>query len=79
MIAPAIDQLAAEAGGKYVVAKLNTDENPQTASRFHIDSIPTLLVFRDGQLVDRIVGLQSKQAIAARLARAGESMEPSIR
>lgn len=79
MIAPTIDQLAAEAAGKYVVAKLNTDENPQIASRYRIDSIPTLLVFKGGQLADRIVGLQSKQAIAARLARAGESMESSFR
>jgi thioredoxin 2 len=69
MIAPTIDQLAAESAGRYVVAKLNTDENPRTAAQFRIDSIPTLLVFHHGQLVDRIVGLQPKPAIAARLER----------
>ena len=68
MIAPVMDQLAAESGGRYVVAKLNVDENPDTATRFHIDGIPALLIFKNGQLVDKIVGLQPKQAIAARLA-----------
>src|SRR3954452_13278603 len=68
MIAPVMDQLAAEAAGRYVVAKLNVDENPATAGRFHIDGIPALLIFKNGQLVDRIVGLQPKQAIASRLA-----------
>lgn len=68
MIAPVMDQLAAEAGGRYVVAKLNVDENPGTASRFRIDGIPALLIFKNGQLVDKIVGLQPKQTITARLA-----------
>lgn len=68
MIAPALDQLAAEAGGRYLIAKLNVDENPQTAAQFGIRSIPTLLIFKNGKLVDRIIGAQPKQAIAARLA-----------
>ena len=68
MIAPVMDQLAAESGGRYVVAKLNVDENPGTAGRFGIDGIPALLIFKNGQLVDKIIGLQPKQAIAARLA-----------
>lgn len=67
MIAPTIDQLAAESNGRYIVAKLNTDENPGVSARFRIDSIPTLLLFHKGQVVDRIVGLQSKSAIAGRL------------
>lgn len=67
MIAPAIDQLAAESDGRYLVAKLNTDQNPAVSSNFRIDSIPTLLLFKNGELVDRIVGLQSKAALAARL------------
>jgi thioredoxin 2 len=67
MIAPVLDQLAAESGGRYLIAKLNVDENPQTAAEFRVQSIPTLLVFRNGALVDRMVGVQSKQAIAARL------------
>jgi thioredoxin len=67
MIAPAIDQLAAESQGRYKISKLNVDENPQIASRYQIASIPTLLIFKDGQLVDRLIGLQSKPAIAERL------------
>jgi len=69
MIAPAIDELAAELAGKVRVAKLNVDENPATASRFDIRSIPTLLVMAGGREVDRIVGAQPKDAIRARLAR----------
>ena len=67
MIAPVMDQLAAESQGQYRIAKLNVDENPQTASRFQIASIPTMLIFKDGKLIDRIVGAQPKQAIAERL------------
>jgi len=67
MVAPIVDQLAAESAGRYLIAKLNTDENPGTASQFRIDAIPTMLLFHRGQLVDRIVGLQPKQALAARL------------
>src|SRR6266853_6067604 len=67
MIAPVLDELAAESGGRYQIAKLNVDENPRTASQFDIRSIPTMLIFKNGALVDRIVGVQSKQAIAARL------------
>jgi thioredoxin len=70
MLAPVLDQLAAEANGRYIVAKLNVDENPQTAAQFGIRSIPTMLIFKNGTLVGRLVGLQSKQAIAARLANA---------
>ena len=66
-IGPVIDQLAAESQGRYKIGKLNVDENPQTASRFQIASIPTMLIFKDGQLVDRLVGVQSKQTIADRL------------
>ena len=67
MIAPALDQLAAEANGRYKIAKLNVDENPVIAHQFNIRSIPTLLIFKNGQLVDQILGAQPKQAIAARL------------
>jgi thioredoxin len=66
-VAPVLDQLAAESNGRYVIAKLNVDENPRTAAEFRVQSIPTLLIFRNGALVDRMVGAQSKQAIAARL------------
>jgi thioredoxin len=68
MLTPTIDALAAESDGKYIVAKLNTDENPSTASSFNISSIPTLLIFHHGKLVDRLVGLQPKGVIASKLA-----------
>jgi thioredoxin 2 len=67
MLEPTIKQLAAESGGKYLIAKLNTDENPQTASKYDISGIPTMLIFKDGKLVDKLVGLQPKPAIAAKL------------
>jgi thioredoxin 2 len=70
MIAPVLDELAAEAKGRYVIAKLNVDENPQTSGRFGIRSIPTMLIFKNGQLIDTLVGAQPRQAIEARLARA---------
>lgn len=67
MIAPIMDQLAAEAGGRYLIAKLNTDENPRVSGQYQIDAIPTMLLFKNGQLVDRIVGLQPKQALERKL------------
>jgi len=67
MIAPLLDQLAAESNGSYRIAKLNVDENPQVSSRFQIASIPTMLVFKDGKLIDRLIGAHPKQAIAERL------------
>ncbi len=70
MIAPTIDQLAKESNGRYVVAKLDVDANPEVASRYQISSIPTMLLFKDGQLIDRIVGLQPKAALETRLQRA---------
>jgi thioredoxin len=73
MIAPVIDQLAAESQGRYKISKLNVDDNPMTASRYQIASIPTMLIFRDGQLVDRLVGVQSKPVIAERLRLAARS------
>jgi thioredoxin 2 len=70
MIAPVIDQLATELAGRVRVVKLNVDDNPRTAARFDLRSIPTLLVLRDGREVDRLVGVQPKQEIARRLERA---------
>ena len=68
MIAPSLDQLSAESAGRYKIAKLNVDDNPRTAGQFNIRSIPTLLIFKNGRVVDQIIGVQPKQAIAARLA-----------
>jgi thioredoxin 2 len=69
MIAPVIDELAAELAGRVRVAKLDVDANPQTAARFNVHGIPTLLVLEGGQEVDRIVGVQPKAEIVRRLAR----------
>jgi thioredoxin 2 len=69
-IAPVLDQLAAESQGKYRIAKLNVDENPQISARFQISSIPTLLIFKDGQLIDRLIGAHPKPVIAERLRMA---------
>lgn len=67
MIAPVIEQLAKELRGKARVGKLDVDANQRTAARFHVQSIPTLLVFKEGREVDRLVGLQSKEAILRRV------------
>jgi len=56
MLAPTLDKLAKKHAGKLTVAKLNTDENQGTAMRFQIMSIPTMLLFKDGKLMDRLVG-----------------------
>lgn len=70
MIAPVIDQLASEMAGRIRVAKLNIDENPLTAQRFRIQSIPALLLLKDGREMDRIVGVQPKPEIVRRVERA---------
>jgi thioredoxin 1 len=67
MIAPTVEALALEYDGKVRVAKLDVDKNPATASGYHIHSIPTLLVFKDGRVVDQIVGAVSKATLAASL------------
>jgi len=73
MIGPILDELAAESRGRYRIAKLNVDENPQTSSRFQIASIPTMLIFKDGKLIDRLIGAQAKHVIAERLQLATRS------
>jgi len=60
MVAPIIEQLAQEYDGKVKFGKLNVDENRSIAIRFSIQAIPTLLIFKDGQLVQKFVGLRSK-------------------
>lgn len=67
MLAPTIDQLSSEMAGRVKVAKLNIDENPGTANRFGVRSIPTLLVLKGGREIDRLVGVQPKQEIIRRL------------
>jgi thioredoxin 1 len=60
MLAPTIDELAKDFDGKVVIGKLNTDNNPNTATTYGIMGIPTVLVFKSGQLVDKIPGLNNK-------------------
>ena len=62
-LAPAVDAVATELDGKVLVAKVNVDENPVTPGRFNVRGIPTLLVFKGGQLVDQVVGLVSKDEL----------------
>lgn len=66
-LAPVIEELASEFSGKIRVGKLNTDENPKVAGRFRIRSIPTMILFRNGQEIDRMTGVLPKQAIAGRI------------
>jgi thioredoxin 2 len=77
MISPAVEQLAKEMAGRVRVAKLNIDDNPATAERFNIHSIPALLVFRAGQEIDRIVGAQPKTEIQRRLEKAIAQPHPA--
>jgi thioredoxin 1 len=65
MLAPTVDELADEYAGKAVVGKLDTDGNRQTAMQYNISAIPTLLVFKGGQLVKKLVGMQNKKDIKA--------------
>jgi len=67
MIGPAVEELANDYEGKAIVAKLNVDENPQTTAKFGVRSIPTLLVFRKGQVVDKQVGAVPKSILAQKL------------
>ncbi|HBY96414.1 MAG TPA: thioredoxin [Chloroflexi bacterium] len=67
MIAPHVEALAREMGDRAIIAKLNVDENPRTADRYGVQSIPTLLIFKNGQPVDRIVGAQPAHMLRQRL------------
>jgi thioredoxin 1 len=68
MIAPTLEEIANEQGGKLTVAKLNVDDNPDTARRFEVMSIPTLLVFQGGEPVKRLVGAKGKGQLMQDLA-----------
>ncbi len=69
MLAPTVEQIAQEHSGKLKVVKLNVDENLASASRFNIRGIPTLLIFKDGQVADQIVGAHPKDHIEKVLER----------
>ncbi|CAN5539368.1 hypothetical protein BH10ACI2_BH10ACI2_04890 [soil metagenome] len=67
MIAPIVEQIAVELAGRAIVGKLDVDSNQNTAARFQVQGIPMLLILKNGREVDRIVGVQSKEAILAKL------------
>lgn len=67
MIAPSIEALSGEYSGKVKIGKLNTDDNTDVSARFGIRSIPTLLIFKGGEVVDQLVGALPKEKIAERI------------
>src|SRR6187200_188917 len=71
MLSPVLDEIATEQQGKVKVAKINVDNNPGLASRFRVQSIPTLLYFNGGEVREQTVGVVSKKAILARLEKLG--------
>jgi thioredoxin 1 len=71
MIAPMIEELANDYDGKAVIAKLNVDENPNVSMKYGIRSIPTLLIFKGGEVVDQVVGAVPKNVIAEKLDALG--------
>jgi thioredoxin 1 len=68
-LAPTVDELANDYNGRVVVAKMNVDENPATPMRFSIRGIPTLLLFKGGQLVEQVVGLADKDSLKKMIDR----------
>ena len=65
LITPAVEAIAVEYAGKLRVGKLNIDENPSTPSKFGIRSIPTLIIFKEGEVVEQVVGVRSKGDLKA--------------
>lgn len=63
MIAPVLDEIDAEMGDKVKILKVNVDENQETAGKFGVMSIPTLLLMKDGNIVDQVIGFQPKEAL----------------
>ena len=69
MVAPILDELAAEYNGKLKIGKVNIDEHQPLATQYGIRAIPTLLIFKQGQVVDQVVGLRSKKDFKLKLDR----------
>ncbi|MUT65112.1 thioredoxin [Paenibacillus sp. NEAU-GSW1] len=65
---PIVEELATELEGQATIAKINVDEQPELAAQFGVMSIPTLILFKDGQPVDKMVGLQSKDALKTKIS-----------
>ena len=63
MISPIVEELSSEYDGQVLFAKMNTDENPATPTQYNVMSIPTLMLFKDGKLVDRAIGMRPKPAL----------------
>lgn len=70
MMAPLVERLAEEYEGKAVVGKLNIDDEEDIAARYRVMTIPTLAVFKDGKLVDKLIGVNPKEAVAAMIDKA---------
>lgn len=70
MIAPLLEQLAAENGDAVKIYKVNVDDSPETAQKHGISAIPTLMLFKDGQVVDRFVGVQPKYRLQEAISQA---------
>ena len=75
MVAPVLEQIAAEQTGKLKIVKLNVDENQQVPSKFGVTGIPTMILFKDGEMVERIVGFMPKPQLLNRLRPHLESAE----
>lgn len=69
-LAPILEEVANEIGDQVQIAKLNTDENPEATSRYGVMSIPTMILFKDGQEVTRLVGVMSKSELKRRIEEA---------
>lgn len=65
---PIVEELSSDLAGTATIAKINVDEEPELASQFGVMSIPTLILFKDGQPVDKMVGLQSKESLHAKIS-----------
>jgi thioredoxin 1 len=67
MVGPVVEELAAAYEGRFKVAKVNVDENPEVSAKYQIRSIPTLLIFKQGQVVEQIVGVEPKKALSGKM------------
>ena len=70
MITPIIEELSNDYSGKVTVGKLNVDHNPQVSSNYGVRSIPTILILKDGEIVDKQVGVTTKTALAEKIEKA---------